>query len=366
MFNLKKYAFKDSEIQQFPALFSYFFFSLCIFTSIFSRSFSGVFSASAFLWGLILIIIFRYFANSSYFASQKSKLILSPFYIISYLLCCLCLVLCLTEVIRDVSYITNNTVSLKYYLLLATALLCICLYTFTKFNGIFRFCIICSSICIICFLLLCCSFFTPFSFNGFVFCPIANSVPSDILYGIICAFFICGDLPLFLFCFKNQLCTDNKKVKITQLLLPYILSFMLMFICFLLCGSIFGTEITHGLENPFYAMTKLIPLFDCTELISVMRIFGFTIKFGIYLGAMYKLCRFTLFGGSKNKRWFISGFYFSSLIIAFIMYLATKENPRFGAFQRYGVISLICFFIVFSVCLLIISKKNYTNHASTK
>ena len=349
---------KSIKIQTFLACFCYFILSYAVFLPVFSSTNPLIFLITCFFEGLITVYIGAILFGKNFTRSPKSKIILGCFVPITLLSAVFLSLLFLTEVIKDVCFISARNVKLTEYILLASAILILSFYLSTNGEkGIFRFCIVSAFICVIIFLML----LLPAIFHGsFVLFPTdttSHGVSTSAIRGAIFGLYTSLDFCIFLYCFTPFIFARQVRGIKGTILFSYISSFILAFACILVCYSIFGVNLSANLKSPFYAMSKLIPGYDFTEIITVLLILAFSVKSSVYLFGCTKLLQAAFFKNDFPRKKIIISVYALIPITACTLYAFLKGNRTYGAFNHLFFPSALCWFILFILCLLFLRKK---------
>lgn len=349
---------KSVRIQTFLACFCYFILSFAVFTPVFLAKNLPITLITAFLTGLISVLISLSVFDKDFNAIRFSKAFFNLFAIIASLSAAIYSLLIMTEVIRDTTYISAREVSLKEYILLSIAILVLSFYLCTNGEkGIFRLCIISAVPCLILFLMLLLPLIFNMSFPDFPL-EFTNQHTADSTFlGIKYGLFISGDFNIFLYCFKPYILTKSVSGQKKTVTISYVISFFVVSICILSSYFILGNRLTSAVKDPFYSMSKLIPGYDFTEIISVQRILSFTVKSSVYLFASAKLLHISLFKNSFSRVKIIIYVYALIPILAFFLYLLYGKSGGYGVLQNFYLPSALCCFGLFLLCLLFLRKK---------
>ena len=266
-----------------------------------------------------------------------------------------CLMLA-TETIKDTAYVASRGISFIYYLGLCLAILLLSLtLALGKDKGIYRFMTISAPIFIIVFFTMFFSLFTTKSFTfgiDSVFKKgIFDSAKSGFLSG---TYFLC-DTAIYLYCFENYYAKGSSKIYKKQLFYGLLSAIIFIISYNILCCGIFGQNLTRQISDPDFALIKLIPGIDFTEIVSAVRIISFIIKSSVYIYASSLLfsCVFPRF--SENL---IIKILFSAIPSAVIILMIFDTGLGYGAFQHLIYPTLFIFSSLFTI-FFCIKEKNY-------
>ena len=311
---------------------------------------------SGFIVSVILIkLILRFFSRSSATKNNHAvtEKVASVFAVFSAIFVCLIL---LTEIIKDVSYIANRGISLPYYLFIAVFILFVSYYLcISSKNGIYRFLILSA---VIFLLLITVMFFSLFSVRSVIVntFEIKNPSVSAVTNGIKAGIFFTLDSVIFLFCFKEQTAFSKKEITLSKLLTGFIISFIYISVYSIFTSLIFG-RLTPEISDPDYALIKLIPSIDLTEIISAVRIISFLIKSSCYIFLCADCFKSAFPKAKLSHKALITIFYISIPIAVFILAIFDK-TLKYGAFQHLifpiNAAMSLCFLTLFTL----FQKKN--------
>ncbi len=201
--------------------------------------------------------------------------------------CVFSLLLLLTEVVKDTSFITNRGINLMYYTAISISVLLVNLYLSSGTDkGIFRFLVI-SFMTYFTLFIISYMPFTTVKNVTFDFNTSKNAVSSAVLCGVRAGIFLTADSVFFILLFKELY--ENTKQKHRCFLASFLISFVYIFASGIIPYLIFGTELAQKLEMPDYSLSRLIFGFDITEFISGLRIVSFLIKGSVYMGLCTRL-----------------------------------------------------------------------------
>lgn len=309
--------------------FSAFFLSSSMIFSPLHKSDNIIVSVlSAFIFGLLGLIIVIHFFKRKKTAEHYPKAPAITAYILS---CAYCLMM-VTEMIKDVAYVAGRGISLFYYLLLCVATLIVSLYLcLSGIKGIFRFGILMFIPFLFLFFASVSGFISTKSFIFDISFNDTNQIISSLVLGAVTGIFFTLDSALYIFCFKKYVYDEDAMLYRRPFIAAYLLSFFTIAFYNLSTNFIFGTELTKSISDPDYALVKLIEPFDYTEAISALRIISFIIKSSIYI-----FCSSTLmakaFKKSSTKAFILSEY----LLIpsAVIILSLIDKTLGYGEFQN--------------------------------
>lgn len=266
--------------------------------------------------------------------------------------------LMLTETIKDVSYIANRGISFAYYGFIAVSILIVSYYLCCKSSkGIFRFCIP----AVFPFILLIVVIFSAYSttgvyFENLRFHTLKDSVVNSAIQGIVSGLFFFADSFIFIYCFKDLISDKSGRLMKHSILVGFIIAFSFIGIYNTVTFMIFGSNLTKQLSDPDYALIKLLPGIDMTELICALRIISFIIKSSVYIFSSSLAVSKSI---SREKKLY--------LIIIPVIYLAippvfaffyyNSKALGYGAFQSliYPLTPIMGFLFML---IFLISQKN--------
>lgn len=257
----------------------------------------------------------------------------------------------ITEIIKDVAYVAGRNVSYSYYIFISVAILSVSFYLCSNAQkGIFRFCIITANSFLFLILLTTLSFTTTKSIVFDMEFQNISGIIASVKAGAVAGIYLTADSVLYLFCFRDLICKEHLPKK--QIYSGFITAFSLIAAYNIMTALIFGKTITKNISDPDYALVKLIPGIDFTEIISAIRIISFIIKSSVYIYCSSKALNKVFFRTSKSLLGFIISHY---LLIPVIVVLLTflDKNLGYGAFQHLIYPSVI----LLSALFLIIGAK---------
>lgn len=302
-----------------------------------------------FISGILLKLILKFYKRGSFYENKRrfSCKIISVIAVISSLFCCLMLI---TEIIKDVSYIADRGVSITYYIFTAIAILFVSYYLcISAPKGIFRFLILSPYVFLILFIIMFFSLFSVKSITANALISQSDSV-SSIMTGIKSGIFFTLDTSVYLFCFDDIQVDQNNKDLSSQITAGFLISFFFISVYSIFTCLIFG-KLTPEISDPDYALIKLIPGADFTEIISAVRIISFMIKSSCYI-----------YLSAKILKDFIPKIKISKIRLIFILYISIPisiiflsffdKTLGYGAFQHLiyptNTIMSTAFMILFS------------------
>lgn len=266
--------------------------------------------------------------------------------------------LILTETIKDVSYIANRGISFAYYCFIAFSILIVSYYLCCNSSkGIFRFCIP----AVFPFLLLIAVIFSTFSttgiyFDNLKFNNIEESILSSSIQGIISGLFFFADTIVFIYCFNDLMSDKSGKLMKHSILVGFIIAFSFIGIYNTVTFMIFGSSLTKQLSDPDYALIKLVPGIDMTELISALRIISFIIKSSVYIFSSSLALGKSISGEKKLHVIFIPTIYLT-IVPVFVLFYTKGKTLGYGAFQSL-VYPLTPIIGLLFMLIFLMSQKN--------
>ena len=248
----------------------------------------------ALLTGIAIIYLIKPVFNKAVQSRPKTRWIYAILSALAVIISMFTSLMLLTEVIKDVAYVASRGISLFYYIAISFAMLSVSFYLcFNSEKGIYRFCILSFIIFISLSTVILSSFITTKSVIPDFLRISRKSFEGSALCGILSGLYFSCDTCIFLYCFKEYFTLENGKTDTRSLLLGYELSFGIIFIYNITAALIFGSKLIKTLDDPDFALVKLISGTDLTEIISTVRIFSFMIKSSLYLfcaAKALKLC----------------------------------------------------------------------------
>lgn len=342
------------KLQCFFALTSYFLSSLIIFNPLYSSKHPALSLISAFVTGFLLITLITAIANLKKRFDFSSKL-LKPVSLICGILSMLLSLVLLTEVIKDTSYVANKGVSMLYYTFLSLFVLLVSFYLCsTGHKGIFRFSIIGVIPFILLLILTFSIFFTTKGIITNAFSANTTKDFSDLLTGVKTAVFMSLDTIIFIFCFEKYSRNTDGNLYKKVFLLSYCISFFVYAIIFTILLLTFGSTILSQLEYPIYALLKLVPGFDVTELLSTVEILGYMIKSSVYIYSSSLCIKTALFPRKKGIRKIITILH-SIIPIILLLVIIFGKKLGYGAFQH--TVYIINLILSISFIIVLFNKK---------
>ena len=263
----------------------------------------------------------------------------------------------LTEIIRDVAYVANKNVSMFYYISLSLATLTASYYLcFNSEKGIYRFCILSGIFFLPVFIMIFSAFTTTKSLIIDIGGGSIKSLSDSILRGALTGLFFTTDACAYITCFNNYIRDENRILKSRQLKKGYIISLILIASYNITTVLIFGSKLTAKIQDPDYALVKLLPGIDLTETISALRIISFLIKSSVYIFATSKMLM-AAFGkmGTRFNYFILIHYILIPVIVIFLTIL--NKNLEYGAFQHMIYPSVILFSIIIAITNLFFPKK---------
>lgn len=311
----------------------------------------------AFISGFICLrVIFKVFEKQRTHQVRAKKTAGSLSIIVSSFSTVISLIL-ITEIIKDVAYVANRNVSLFYYISLSLAILTVSYYLCCNSEkGIYRFCILSSLF----FIFLFTASFTVFgSVRNAVFdfnFKTKSDIIGSILIGILSGLFTTADTCAYIYCFDGFIRKKNGKPDKHSLQYGYFGAISIIIIFNILTVLVFGSTLTADISDPDYALVKLIPGIDFTEIISAARIISFMIKSSVYIYSSSKFLKSCF--GSENTG--IVPFIFTQYLLIPIIVIALTifdKTLKYGAFQHLIYPIVILFSITAAILNLLYRKK---------
>lgn len=329
--------------------YSAFILSGCFIFSPLHRSENIIVSfISAFLVGFTALFIILFLDKKLF---QKVKYPLS-FYVIFCIfisiLSVLSSLMLITEIIKDVAYVSGRNISYFYYILISIAVLSVSFYLCSNGQkGIFRFCIISATSFLFMIILTLLSFATTKNIVMDMDFKDAGAIISSAKAGAVTGLYLTADSILYIFCFKNLI--GKEKLPEKQIITGFFISFILIGVYNITTSLIFGKTLSKSISDPDYALVKLIPGTDFTEIISAIRIISFIIKSSVYIFCSSKVLGKIFSRTKKVTTLLILGHYLFIPIIVIILTLFDK-SLGYGAFQHliYPAVILLSLFFLFA------------------
>ncbi len=268
--------------------------------------------------------------------------------------CVFSLLLLLTEVVKDTSFITNRGISLMYYTAISISVLLVNLFlSGGTGRGIFRFLVISFITYFTLFLISYLPFTTvkgavsDFSFSK-------NSVLSSVLSGVKAGTFLTADSVFFILLFKELY--ESTKQKQRCFFTSLMISFVYIFSSSLIPCLVFGTELSGSLDMPDYSLSRLVYGFDITEFISGLRIVSFLIKGSVYMS----LCTKLITSSSKRLQSKTGVLLFLHLLLptAFLSLAVFDNSLGYGSLQHLIIPVSIITSIVLMIYIFVSEKSN--------
>lgn len=343
---------KNSNIQGTLSYISFLLSGYFIFSTLHKSQNIFISILFAFITGIITLFVILIVTGKKADGRVISKpvfLILGTF---SYFLCTFICLMLITEIIKDTAYIADRGVSLYYYLTLATSVLfisfCLCK---GKSVGIFRFSLLCAGGFLIFISIMFFSIYTTKSTVLNIGEISKSAISESVKAGVISGLFTTIDSAVYIFTlrrfYEKYDYSLNKKPFITG----YLISFFFIGSYYILSSAIFGSNLMGSISDPDYALIKLIPGMDITELVSAVRIVSFVIKSAVYVYASC-LCAKNMFSTKKNTVPVLTVIQYL-LMPAVIFVLSIFDNTLgYGAFQHLIYPAVIAF----SLCVTLLLK----------
>lgn len=350
---------KNTDGKQISCVLSYISFLLSgmfIFSPLHKAQNITVSLISLLITALLFLLLIIYFINLKHsILFKKSHSLLS-------LICCIfstfASLMLITEIIKDVAYVADRGISLYYYIILMLAILTVDLYlSLSSEKGMFRFLILSFIPFILLFLMIPFCFITTKTAVLDNFFSHSSAYFQSAILGIKTGIFLASDSSVFVMCFRNQICNKDYKLPVKSLISGLLISFMLIAIYNIITVMVFGNKLTQSIDDPDYAIIKLIPGIDVTESISVIRIVSFLIKASVYISFSSKALSRTILNGKITHK---SITLILHILIPVIVITLAYFDPKlgYGAFQHMILpivagLSLVAVFISDSIM-----KKN--------
>lgn len=289
---------------------------------------------TAFITGILCTSIALRISSKKDFDSYFSKPKLLIFGFLSSLLSTASCLIMLTETIKDVSFIANRGISFIYYSFIAISILSVSYYlSCNTQKGIFRFCIPAA----IPFLILFSVIFFSFSEAGIYiknlkFGTDSSTIISSFFCGITMGLFFFSDTFIFIYCFKDCISFNSGKIMKKSIYTGFIVAMLALSLYGTVTFLVFGRNLTNTLSDPDYALIKLIPGLDMTELISALRIIAFIIKSSVYIFSSSNLLS-RLFEKQKKANTIICAVLYGAIPPIFVAAYFSAKSLGYGAFQ---------------------------------
>ena len=337
-----------------------FFLSGCFIFSPLHKSQNIIISvSSAFITGFILLKLILSLPLKKQTGSIKSKPLFTVLCLFSLGLSVFVNLMLITEIIKDTAYVAARGVSLGYYFLLTLAILFVSYRLCRgKDKGIFRFSTLtCAGFIIFTAIMFFCFFTTKSAVWNFD-PDIYSTAPSSLLTGVITGLFLTADSSIYIFALSRFYKTGTDKLFSLPLKRGFIISFCLIAAYNILTAAIFGTALTTSIKDPDYALIKLIPGMDITELVSAIRIVSFTIKSALYV---YATSHFTalLFPAKKNTFTLSASLQYLLMPLTVGVLSVFDSTLGYGAFQHLIIPAVI----VLSLIIIILGALLQKNEA---
>ena len=171
---------------------------------------------------------------------------------------------------------------------------------------------------------------------------------SSAVIGIISGLMISIDVPAFFTIFKGYITDGKGQIPAKIVTCSFITAFIFLVIQYGCALLVFGKNLTVGLDYPLFALIKLSPLGDVTELLTAAKITAFMIKSSVYSYCCAK-CLFTaFFKGTKALTRIMTATYLVIPILFFVLTIM-QNGKQYGSLQHliYPATALFSLLICF-------------------
>ena len=342
--------------QYYIVLTSYISLSFAIFTPMFNSRNLPIRLFFCFLSAFIYAIAISFLFSKNVHAKNTNGIFAKILSVIAALESVFCVLLLMTEVIKDTSRIAGRGVNKEYYLLLSLFILAVCLYLcFNSEKGIYRFCCI-SVLPLILFAVSCLlAHFTVREITADFIDFSAHFFVDDAVKGIFSGLFLSADISIFLYCFHSIACDRRHSTKLC--LLSLITAFGFWCLCIISVYTAFGKNLIILLSDPFYALTKAFDGFDTTEILSAVRIFAFVIKSSVYIYSASLALKRAFFCQKACALKVIIPVLFLAVPAIYRPFLLFSKSS-YGSLQHLIYISVITLSFCFIILLFFRKKQN--------
>lgn len=262
----------------------------------------------------------------------------------------------ITEVIKDTAYVAARDVSFIYYILLSLATAFVGAYLcLGKSKGILRFTVLYFFSFIFTLSISFCAFITTRHIHTIPLTNIFTPSISSIKTGVTAGVFFTADSSIYLYCMQHYFAGKGGKFQKKQIYAAYITAFIVISAYNLLTACIFGSNLMQTIKDPDYALVKLIPGIDFTELISFIRIVSYLIKSAVYIHTA-SMCLSVVFKNpSRAKKALVYSSY--ALIPLTVILLSVFDSTlEYGAFQHLMTPVAIIMSALFTAIKIIYQK----------